>query len=349
MARHTIPQYFKTLGDSVTDSSYFTPGVTLRLTVADSFGYPGDKGWLNYASTGQDNPIGWRGLSIFSYPFFIISGIRSALMKGIDWLVLGRKMFHGKKQSPWWAVGLKGFVAALFYPAEVPAYFLAKLSDKIVAYLPSKSSKDAATAKYVVAPPSPRNVTKASKPSLIRRLINWMTPKKISTVKSTSAIEKSLSTVTHDVHNHGSKVSAASNHPIFHHANGDTHGLVKEYNEQAYEALKHKAAELKTDYHNTNQPDLNITAKLKEIASLIYPTSQETLPLRARRLEMIHKFQGGKSDIDSAYANHFKMDWEKLQKLIFELEKDVLKLKATHRASIDSEMTPKPNHDPKHH
>jgi len=343
MARHTIAQYFNQLESSVTYSSFYTPGVALRLAVADTFGYPEEKGWLGYASSGQNNPIGWRGLSFLSYPYFIIGGFRSLLMKGIDWLALGRKMHKGKP-SPWWAVGLKGLVGALCYPFEVPSYFLAKLSDKIVSYFPSKSTKEASTAKYAKVPPSPR-ATKTIRPSLIRRFINWFTPKKISTVKSTSSIEKSLSTVTHDVHNHGSKESVASNHPIFHHTQANTH----EYNEKSYEALKDKAAELKTDYHNTNQPDLNIAAKLKEIASLITPANLETLPLRARRLEMIHKFQGGKSDTDSAYANHFKLDWEKFQKLIFELEKDILKLKATHRASLDSETNPRPNHDPKHH
>ncbi|MHB1948040.1 MAG: hypothetical protein ACYCQI_08010 [Gammaproteobacteria bacterium] len=347
MARYTIGQYFKQLGRSITYSNYYTPSVALRLAVADTFGYPSDKKvWIDYVTSGEDNPIGWRGLSLSSYPYLIVGGLRSTLMKGIDWLALGRKM-QKERKSPWWAIGLKGLVAALLYPVEIPCYFLAKATDKIVSIFSSTKKNNASSAKIAKSQPAPRSMKKTTKPSLFRRFINWIMPKKINKAKSTSSIEKGLSTITHNVHNHGSKTSAASNHPIFHHQQTAAH--TQEYNEKSYEALKEKVNELKTDYNNTNQPDLQIASKFKELASLINPDNQETLPLRARRLEMIHKFQGGKSDRGSVYANHFKLDWENFQRLIIELEKDILKLKGAHKITLDSDIGPQSNPDPKHH
>lgn len=348
MARYTIDQFFKNLGHSVIKSSYFTPGVALRLAVADTFGYPSDtseKGWKSYVASGEDNPTGKRVLSLTSYPYLLVGGMRSLLMKGIDWLALGRRMGFERK-SPWWAVGLKVLVAIPFYPAEVACYFLAKGTDKFVSFVASVIAK---VKKAKIFAPAKTAQLPVTKTNFIRRFINWITPKKSIQVKSTFAIEKKLSTVTHDVHNHGSKTSIASNHPIFSHSHSNTYEQIKEYNDKTYEALKEKASELKIEYHSTNQPDLNIAAKLKELARLINPANQETLPLRARRLGMIHKFQGGKSDTDSAYAHLFTLDWEKFQKLIITLEKDILKLKATHKPSLDSDASPQPHHDPKHH
>lgn len=349
MARYTIEQFFKNLGSSITKSSYYTPGVALRFTIADTFGYPSDTsetGWKNYVSSGENNPTGKRAFSLPSYPYLIVGGLRSTLMKSIDWLSLGGKMLRDRK-SRWWAVALKVLVAIPLYPAEILCYFIAKGTDKLVSYYSSKNEVTAT--KFVKIPPSPSNVAKTTRLSLIRRFINWITPKKTEKTKSTFAIEKKLSTVTHDVHNHGSKASVASNHPVFSHSHSNTYEQIKEYNDKTYETLKEKVSELKTDYHNTDQPDLNIAAKLKELANLINPANRETLPLRASRLEMIHKFHGGKSDSDSTYAHHFKLDWEKFQRLVITLEKDILKLKVSHKSSLDSDDNDQPHHEPSHH
>lgn len=199
MARLSIKKYFPQVVKSFVYSNYFTPAVTARLAIADAFGYSTDEkesGWLKYVSQGENNPTRYRAYSVLSYPYFMIGLMRSSIMKGIDWLAMGRKMGNEMKTPPI-ALAAKLLIGVPLMIVEVGCYFLSKIMDipGMLYATVKKWKKDKSQEQFI----------------------------KMKSF-STATIEKEISTLTHGVHgghmDNGikkTKIPASVAHnPVFH-------------------------------------------------------------------------------------------------------------------------------------
>jgi len=131
MARYQLKDYIPKLANTFTHSNYFTPGVTFRLAMADTFGISTDeknKGWLKYASEGDNFPAKHRLLYVWNYPYFIVGLLRSGIMKGIDWLAMGGKMSNEIKTPPV-AFAVKLIIGLPLLMVETGFFILSKVMD----------------------------------------------------------------------------------------------------------------------------------------------------------------------------------------------------------------------------
>lgn len=128
MAYLTIREYFSGLKDDIAVTKNFPFGVIIRRPIANAFSYRGEKGWRDYVSSGENNPIGYRGWAIWHWPYFMLNSARLYLTNGIDQIWLGGKI--NNHSSPLWKAGLKLLVSALAV-IEFPFFLLSKVADEI--------------------------------------------------------------------------------------------------------------------------------------------------------------------------------------------------------------------------
>jgi hypothetical protein len=88
--------------------------------------------------------IGLKALKVLNWPYLIINSLRQGLQKSVDKLTfIGSSSLSGAKPTPWYGRLVKGLIAVALVPFEVPAYFLAKIGNKIASLFSRSKAKPA--------------------------------------------------------------------------------------------------------------------------------------------------------------------------------------------------------------
>jgi hypothetical protein len=317
MATFKLSEFFPRLKDEILSSQYFTVAATFRLPIARTFGYPGEKGWKDYVATGDENPIGYRWLSFWSWPYYALNTARTFLMKSVDYIVVPN--LSNPKATPWWGVLLKGLIALGFVIPEGICFLISKLGDKIsgnkAPEAPPEVEMTLINKAENTETASGTELQKQEKPGIFARIGNYIsnlfsskTPASAPAPHhSTYDIESKLSTDTHNLHHRSTQEVDVSKMSVF----GSKEGVTK----AELDNVRKKYMELKKYYHPN--PATNESTELKELIYLM--DGPDPIDARINRKKMLEKFKI-QAEKGSVYdSQQIKSDYVRVLRLIEDL------------------------------